>query len=92
MRLGGIIGYGRVVAYLTVPAFDCVLDSVKSGQLTGPTAGAAWLEDQASNVLATHTLVGADSLHAFAATRAAEMQDVGEFAGTISAGNSFHCR
>jgi hypothetical protein len=92
MRLDGTIGYRGVVGCLAVPALDGVLDGVESGQLTGPAAGAARLENQTSNVLATHTLVGADSLHAFAATGAAEMQDVSEFAGTISAGNRFHCR
>ena len=92
IRLDGIIGYGGVVGCLAVPAFDCMLDGIESCQPTGPAAGAGGLKDQTSNVLAAHALIGADSFDAFAATRATEMKDVSEFAGTITAGNSFHCR
>jgi len=41
----GIIGYGGVVGCLAVPAFDCMLDGIESGQPTGPSAGAGWLKD-----------------------------------------------
>jgi hypothetical protein len=50
------------------------------------------VEYHASNVLAAHTLVGTDGFDALAAIRAAEIKDVCEFAGTVSAGNTFHCQ
>jgi hypothetical protein len=77
---------------LAGPALDGVLDGVESRHLSGPAARADWLEDQAGDVLAAHALVGANSFYAFAATRASEMQDVSEFAGAVSAGDTFHCR
>ena len=45
VRLDGIIGYGRVVGCLAVPALDYVLEGIESGQLAGPTAGAGGLKD-----------------------------------------------
>jgi len=45
IRLDGIIGYGRVVGCLAVPALDYVLEGIESGQLAGPTAGAGGLKD-----------------------------------------------
>ena len=45
IRLDGIIGYGRVVSCLAVPALDRVLEGIESGQLARPTAGAGGLKD-----------------------------------------------
>ncbi len=45
IRLDGIIGYGRVVGCLAVPALDRVLEGIESGQPTGPSAGADGLKD-----------------------------------------------
>jgi hypothetical protein len=50
------------------------------------------VEDKTSDVFAAHTLIGADSLHAYAAFRTFEMEDVSEFAAGVSAGDTIHCR
>jgi hypothetical protein len=69
-----------------------MLDGAESSHSTGPAAGAGWLEDQTRNVLAAHTLISANGFYAFAATRTSEIQDVSEFAGTFTAGDTFHYR
>jgi hypothetical protein len=77
---------------LAGPTLDRVLNGVEACQLSGPTAGAGWAEDQTSNVLAAHTLIGADSFHTFTAFWTFEVEDVSEFAASVGAGDTFHYR
>jgi hypothetical protein len=75
---------------LAGPALDGVLNGIESRQTAGPAARAGWLEDQAGDVLATHTLIGADGFYAFATTGTSKIQDVSEFAA-VCVGDT-HCR